>query len=230
MKRFILILVLTSLLAGCGALPDSFSFFSSPTPTHTPAPTATPFKMPATFTPDLFVINTEQPTSTAMPGASAPPDVTDTARPLPTTTARSTITLEPLDPFLFTPSPAIFINTQRSTSQLVWGYNCDGSRSIRFTTNVKKVKRLKYVLLFVRLQDKYSARHTEWGAGAIMSDNDQGVYFYTLDVDQIADYESYQDAWVQYQFVASTVGLTVLGRSVVSRNEISLTHCSIFNP
>ena len=66
----------------------------------------------------------------------------------------------------------------------------------------------------------------EWGAGAIMSDNDQGKYFYTLELDQIEDYDKFMDAWLQYQFVASTAGLTVLGRSVVDRTSVSITHCS----
>lgn len=137
--------------------------------------------------------------------------------------------MEPLDINLFTPSAAVFIGSRPSTNQLVWGYNCDGARSIRFIASVAKVRRLKYVLLFVRLQDKYSARRTDWGAGAIMNDNDKGTYFYTLNVDQIAGYETFENAWLQYQFVASTVGLTVLGRSVVSRNEVSLTSCRIID-
>lgn len=89
--------------------------------------------------------------------------------------------------------------------------------------------RMKYVLLFIRLQDKYSGRGTEWGAGAIMSDNDQGKYFYTIHLDQIDDHEQFVDAWLQYQFVASTIGLKALGRSVVDRTSVSLTHCSYLN-
>jgi len=89
---------------------------------------------------------------------------------------------------------------------------------------------LKYVLLFYRLQDKYSGRNTEWGGGAILSDNDQGVYFYTIELDQIEDYKFFEDAWFQYQLVAATSTRRVLGRSVTSRNEVSLTHCKVFNP
>jgi len=81
------------------------------------------------------------------------------------------------------------------------------------------------VLLFIRLQDKYSGRGTQWGAGAIMHDNDQGKYFYTIHLDQIEDYEQFTDAWLQYQFVASTISLKVLGASVVDRTSVSLTHC-----
>lgn len=226
MKRFVFITVIISLLAGCTALPISLPFLGTPTTVSPPGPTATPFGLPATFTPDLFVINTQAPTTTPPTGT---PKITNTPFPTFTPTHRPTITLEPLDVSLFTPSPAIFVAVQRSTSQLVWGYNCDGARSIKFITTINKPKRLRYVLLFVRLQDKYSARHTDWGAGAIMDDNDRGVYFYTLYLDQIADYKSYEDAWLQYQFVGSTVGLTVLGRSVVSRNEVSLTSCREIN-
>lgn len=225
MKRFLIVNIIIALLAGCAPLPDALAFLS-PTQTSSPAPTPTPFALPATFTPDLFVINTDAP---AQAGTSATPVAPNTRFPTATPSARPTITLEPINISLFTPSAQLFVSTQRSTSQLVWGYNCDGARSIKFITTIVKPKRLKYVLLFVRLQDKYSARRTDWGAGAIMSDNDRGTYFYTLHVDQIAGHENFEDAWLQYQFVGSTVGLTVLGRSVVSQNEVSLTSCRAIN-
>jgi len=226
MKRSVFVVIVISLLAGCSALPGSIPFLQSPTPSSPPQPTATPFSLQASNTPDLFVINTAQPSTTPPTGAP----VLATSRPTFTPFIRPTITLEPVDQNLFTPSPNLFLAPQRSTDQLVWGYNCDGARSIKFVVQVQAVRRLKYVLLFIRLQDKYSARSTDWGAGAIMSDNDKGTYFYTLELDQIEGYKDFQDAWLQYQFVASTIALKVLGRSVASRNEVSLTHCSVFNP
>ncbi|HET9907198.1 MAG TPA: hypothetical protein VFQ23_11170 [Anaerolineales bacterium] len=227
MKRFVHIAVLLSLLSGCSSLPISIPFLQSPTPTSSPAPTATPFSLPASNTPDLFVINTSEPTSTASNGL---PLSTNTPLPIFSPTIRSTITLEPITPNLFTPSPNIFLSVQKSTTQLVWGSTCDGARSIRFTAQVMPVRRLRFVTLWYRLQDKYSGRNTEWGGGAILSDNDQGTYFYDLDLSQITGYRFYEDAWFQYQLVASTITRRVLGRSVVSRSEISLTHCTVFNP
>jgi len=227
MKRLAFITTLISLLAGCTAFPlDSIPFLGALTPSQPPQPTATPFSMPATFTPDLFALNTQAPTTTPPSGT---PRVTDTPFPTSTPTTRPTITLEPQDVHLYTPSLPIFLPPTLSTRQVVWGTTCEGDRSIKFEVQVKKVRRLRYVLLFTRLQDKYSGRNTDWGVGAIMSDNDQGTYFYKLRLDQIPDYQSYEDAWLQYQFVASTVGLTVLGRSIVSRDEISLTHCTVFS-
>jgi hypothetical protein len=173
------------------------------------------------------VLNTLEPTTTPGPGT---PSIADTPLPTFTPTFRPTITLEPIDPSLFTPSPNIFLAVQRSTTQIVWGSTCDGARSIRFTAQVMPVRRLRYVTLWYRLQDKYSGRRTNWGGGAIFSDNDQGTYFYDLDLSQIPRYRFYQDAWFQYQLVASTATQRVLGRSVVSRNEVSLTHCAVLSP
>ena len=227
MKRFILITMLVSVLTRCSGLPISLpSFLQTPTQASAPQPTATPFSLKPTFTPNLFVINTAAPTMTAGTGA---PQETNTPFPSSTPTFRSTITLEPVDPSLFTPSPNLFLAVQKNTSQLVWGYNCDGSRSIMFTAQVLPAKRLRYVTLWYRLQDKYSGRHTDWGGGAIMKDNDQGTYFYTLELNQIDDYKSYEDAWFQFQLVASTATQRVLGRSVVSRSDVSFTNCRVIN-
>lgn len=229
MKKTLSIL-LAIIITGCSALPVDLSFLTPATagPIDTVAPTVTRFPT-STATRDPFALNTEGPTEIP---ATLEPGVTPklpTRTPPPTATFRPTITLEPLDTSLFTPSPNIFNFVQKSTSQLVWGYGCDGNHSIQFIVTVTPVRRMRYVLLFIRLQDKFSGRGTEWGAGAIMSDNDQGKYFYTIHLDQIQDHEQYTDAWLQYQFVASTVGLTRLGSSVVDRTSVSLTHCKFMN-
>jgi len=224
------------ILTGCSAvsnLPFLQPPASAPTVVDTPQPTVTLMVPANTNTPDLFAINTQAPTNTlpsdAQPaGTQAVP--TKTRFPTFTPTTRPTITLEPVDISLFTPGPNPFLLISKSTSQLVWGFNCDGSRSIKFVVQViAPVKRLKYVLLFIRLQDKYSAHHTDWGAGAIMSDNKRGSYFYTFNLDQIDEYTHFEDAWLQFQFVASNIYLNRLGASVVDRSSISLTHCTVFN-
>jgi hypothetical protein len=227
MKKLNFVLVIIFLLSGCSGLPFSIPFLGTPTPTAPPQLTATPFSLGPTNTPDLFVLNTLEPTTTPPTGT---PLITDTPAPTLTPTFRPTITLEPIEPSLFTPSPNLFLAVQRSTDQIVWGSTCEGARSIRFTANVVPARRLRYVTLWYRLQDKYSGRHTEWGGGAILSDNDQGTYFYDLDLSQIQRYRLYEDAWFQYQLVASTATQRVLGRSVVSRSDVSLTHCTVFNP
>ncbi len=231
MKKLALILLVVSVLSGCSGLPSmpSIPFLQTAGPKQpgTPLPTVTPYSLEPTNTPNLFVLNTAAPTNTPATGT---PLVTDTATPEFTATIRPTITLEPIDPIFFTPSPNIFLNVQRSTSQLVWGSTCEGARFIKFTAQVMPVRRLRYVTLWYRLQDKYSGRHTDWGGGAIFKDNDQGTYFYTLELSQLQHYRYYEDAWLQYQLVASTSYQKALGRSVVSQNQVSLTHCKVLHP
>lgn len=229
MKRLFFILLLVSLLAGCSGFPISIPFLQTPTAVVVTSPqlTATPFSLQSTSTADLFVINTADASTTQSTGTLP---AANTSFPTFTPTARPTITFEPIDPSLFTPSPNLFLTVQKSTNLIVWGSTCDGDRSIRFTAQVLPAKRLKYVTLWYRLQDKYSGRHTDWGGGAILSDNDQGTYFYTLELNQIHRYRYFEDAWFEYQLVASTLTKKVLGRSVVSRGEVSLTHCKVINP
>jgi len=229
MKKLSFVLIVLSLLSGCSGFPVSIPFLgtSVPTQSNLPQPTATPFSLADTNTPDLFVLNTIAPTTT--PGTGVPA-MTDTPLPTFTPTFRPTITLEAIDPSLFTPSPNLFLAVQRSTTQIVWGSTCEGARTIKFTAQVMPARRLRFVTLWYRLQDKYSGRHTDWGGGAILSDNDQGTYFYNLELSQIQSYRYYEDAWFQYQLVASTVTRRVLGRSVVSRADVSLTHCTVINP
>ena len=220
-------LVIILLLSGCGGSPVSIPFLQTPVPPGSPASTVTPYSLDPTNTPDLFILNTLPPTTTPF---TETPIVTDTPLPTFTPTFRATITLEPISPSLFTPSPNLFMSVVRSTDQIVWGSTCEGARSIRFTAQVAPARRLRFVTLWYRLQDKYSSRQTDWGGGAIMKDNDQGTYFYDLELSQIDRYRYFEDAWFQYQLVASTVTKKVLGRSVVSRSDVSLTHCKVLNP
>ncbi len=228
MKKFVLSMLVIA-LAGCSVLQD-LPFLQSPTPppTLSPAPTVTPLTPRVSNTPDLFAINTPTVTNTLDANAPIP---TNTPIPTTTRTIRPTITLEPVDISLFTPGPNPFILLSKSTTQLVWGFTCDGAREIKFVVQlVQPLRRLKYVTLWYRLQDKYSAMQTDWGGGVIMLDNDRGTYYYTVTLDQIKDYDKFYDAWLQFQFVASTVSRKRLGSSVVDRTSISLTHCSVLNP
>lgn len=226
-QRTVSLAIIFLLLSACGGSPISIPFLQTPAPASTPQPTVTPYSLDPTNTPDLFVLNTLPPTTTPF---TETPIVTDTPLPTFTPTFRVTITLEPISPNLFTPSPNLFMSVVRSTDQIVWGSTCQGARSIRFTAQVAPARRLRFVTLWYRLQDKYSSRQTDWGGGAIMKDNDQGTYFYELELSQIDRYRFYEDAWFQYQLVASTVTRRVLGRSVVSRSDVSLTHCKVLNP
>ena len=161
MKKLAFMLGIVLILSGCSGLP-SIPFLQTAVHGKPPTPlsTVTPYSLQPTNTPNLFILNTLAPSGTASTGTPAEKS-TPTLEFTPTT--RPTITLEPIDPIFFTPSPNIFLSVQRSTDQIVWGSTCEGSRFIKFTASVQLVRRLSYVTLWYRLQDKYSSRHTDWG-------------------------------------------------------------------
>lgn len=227
MKKFVPF-IFALILAGCSGL-SNLPFLQTPTAevANSPRPSAQP-TVTLIPTTDLFAIDTPVPSATLAAGETPP---TSTLFPTFPPTQRSTITLEPVDITLFTPGPNPFTLLSKSTSQLVWGSTCEGARSIKFVVQViTPVRRLKYVTLWYRLQDKYSARNTDWTGGAIMFDNDRSTYFYTLDISQITGYKKFEDAWLQFQFVASNVYLHRLGSSIVDRSSTSVTHCTAFTP
>jgi hypothetical protein len=230
MKKFVLA-ILTLILAGCSGLSNlPFLQTSTPRAPSSPQPSVTLISEGYTKTPDPFATNTPEPTATLAVGET-PATSTSTLFPTIPPTRRPTITVEPIDITLLTPGPNPFALVSKSTSQIVWGPTCDGARSIKFVVQVvTPVRRLKYVTLWYRLQDKYSARRTDWIGGAIMFDNDRNTYFYTLELNQLTGYEKFEDAWLQFQFVASNVYLHRLGSSVVDLTSTSVTHCTVFNP
>ena len=207
------------MLASCSSLPSLSSFL--PQPTETQTITASP-------TSTLAVGETRLPTET--PTITLTPTTVSTRTPFAsrTPTHRPTITFPAPNLALSTPGSSIFSFIQISGGLIQWG-RCGGPDAITFTVNVTKVPRLYYVLLFLRLQDKYTNLGTEWGAGAIMKGN-KAVYTYTVTVDNITRYQDFDDAWLQYQIVASDSRLKHLGSTIVHINDISITHCATPTP
>ncbi|MCK7520348.1 MAG: hypothetical protein MZV64_23030 [Ignavibacteriales bacterium] len=217
------IILLVIVLSGCSAIPLDLSFPTPDTPCsdrHTPTdrhqlPLADRHTRPVR----CQYRSADGDSATLEPGVV--PSRTPTLPPTPARPSR----LKRFDPTLFTPSPNIFQFVQESTTQIV-GSTCDGDRSIMFTATVTLCGGCDTCSCSSACRISTVDAAPNGRAGAIMKDNDQGKYFYKLELDQINDYNKFEDAWLQYQLVASTVGLTVSGRSVVDRTSVSVTHCS----
>ncbi len=223
MKRSIVLIVVAILLSAC-SLPDLSYLLPAvpPTPTATSSPTATlaPGETPL---PTETATSTETPTDTPVPDSPTP---NFTAAP----SKRPTITLPPSGYNLSTPRSPIFASITTSGSLIRWG-GCNGPTEIVFTVRVARTQGLYYVLLFMRLQDKYSSLGTDWGGGAIMNANEsKTVYTYTVTKDNISRYRDFDEAWLQYQIVATDRSRKVLGRSLVYPDQINLVHCATPTP
>jgi len=178
------------------------------TPTITPVPTFT-----------------TTPTLLGESGGGVVDDTGATAVPLPTLYVVPTATAAPKTT-LFGGQDSIILSMALSNDILFWGY-CDAPHYVDVDVRLANTIRVTNVLLFMRLVDKGGNQSTAWGGGAIMENVTGGYYTYRLRPENIAHYEEFKDAWIEYQVVVLTYGFRSLGRSPVYREEFSLRKCQV---
>jgi hypothetical protein len=218
MRKILYNFVLAFTLTAC-SFNDVIALIMTPTPladTSTPIPLYTPSHTP-TISP-----TPPTPTYTATPtpiGANSLGEDIPVFTPLPTSTPapQSSIFLAPGN---------LISSLTVSSDILYWGY-CDDPHYVNFDVRLSYNKRVKYVLLFMRLEDKGGNQSTGWGGGAIMQkvSKNSTEYTYRVRPENISYYEEFKDAWIEYQVIVATSGLTTLARTPVYRTNLSLKWC-----
>ena len=228
MKKKIYILLLSVFLSSCASLSDLANLIITPTPVPhedtatptasiTPAPTqnffATSTPTPITFTPTVTQIGAElfTPTGTA----------TDFPFPAPglPATAVSGNYLTPVD--------VGFVSVLYSNSVMYWNEGPCMPRDIKVSAFVQDTVNTDKVLLFTRLREKKNTLNiTDWNSGAIMIKADNGAFNYDIHTWNLRHYFYFKDAWLEYQLVAVTNKLEVIGRTQIYDRNISLTRCN----
>lgn len=218
MKRIVISFVILFSLTAC-SFNDVIALIMTPTPladTSTPTLLYTP-----SYTPTISP-TPPTPTYTATPtpiGANSIGEDVPVFTPLPTST--------PVPQSSFFLAPGNLISSLSVSSDILyWGY-CDDPHYVDFDVSLMSNKRVKYVLLFMRLEDKGGNQSTAWGGGAIMQKVSKNSTYYTYRVrpENISYYEEFKDAWIEYQIVVATSGLTTLARTPVYRTNLSLKWC-----
>jgi hypothetical protein len=227
MKTFIQILLLSIFLSGCTALQNIAQLVASPTAPPPPA-TSTPFSSvtpiptenffatststPLTFTPTVTAIGAElfTPTNTQTPFPTPAPGIT---RP-------------PSSSNIFTPQSFGFLSVLISNNTMYWNEGPCTPRDIKVSAFVEDTVNTDKVLLFTRLREKKNTLNvTDWNAGAIMVKADNGSFNYDIHTWNLRRYYYFKDAWLEYQLVAVTKDLDVIGRTAISDRNISLVRC-----
>ena len=225
MKKFIHILLLSVFLSSCTALQNVGQLITSPT-APPPADTATPFESATPIpTQNLFATSTSTPltftpTVTAIGAELFTP--TNTETPFPT------VGLPP-DAFTgnyFTPKSVGFLAVLISNNLMYWNEGPCTPRSIKVSAFVEDVINTHRVLLFTRLREKRNTLNvTEWNSGAIMTKADNGSFNYDVHTFNLRRYFYFKDAWLEYQLVAVTEDLEIIGRTGIYDRNISLVRC-----
>lgn len=225
MKKIIPILLLSIFVSGCTALQNVGQLITSPT-APPPADTSTPFVSATPIpTQNLFATSTSTPltftpTVTALGAELFTPTNTETPFPTPGL---------PPDAFsgnYFTPKNVGFRAILISNNLMYWNEGPCSPRSVKISAFVEDMINTHRVLLFTRLREKRNTLNvTEWNSGAIMTKADNGSFNYDVHTFNLRRYFYFKEAWLEYQLVALTENLEIIGRTGIYDRNISLVRC-----
>jgi hypothetical protein len=229
MKKKSYILVLSIFLSSCASLseiaqliitPTPAPILETPTPTLsvTPAPTqnlfATATSTPLTYTPTVTQIGAELFTPTG------------TATDFPTNFPTMGLPPGILNNDYFTPVNTGFLAVLLSNNLMYWNEGPCMPRNIKISAFVEDTINTDKVLLFTRLREKKNTLNvTDWNAGAIMIEADNGSFNYDIHTWNLRRYYYFKDAWLEYQLVSVTEDLDVIGRTQIYDRNLSLVRC-----
>lgn len=224
MKKIIPVILLITLLAGCSGLPNVAQLFATPAPvivnTDTPVPTVT-----LITTQDLFAIATSTPVTFTPTNTPLVPNQAPTVTPLPRPTFSAP--LNDLESSNYFTKNEGFQAVLISGNVIYWNEGPCMPRDVKISAFVQNPLDTDKVLLFMRLREKKNTLNvTNWGAGAEMIRADNGAFTYDIRTFNLNRYYYFKDAWLEYQMVAVTEKLEVVGRTQIYDRSVSLTKCN----
>lgn len=217
MKTKYILLLCAVLLFACTLLPAAVptavpTFTFTNIPTDAPTASATPITPTLTFTATPPLAG--QRTRTSTPPT---PDFTPTQA---TVTPLFLITAD-------TPTPGVdmkgFVAITISEKAFYKGTKCQPA-SVKFTAQVADPAGTAFVVLFVRFKSKLTGSTSKWTSLAMQSIG-AGTYSYDLISDVMKGVDSFENAWVQYQFVATDVNAREIGHTDTFSEKLTLLEC-----
>ncbi len=223
MKKISILLICAVLISACSMTVDQF-FGAPPTPTPAPTITNTPTDKP-TFTPTVPTPTyTLTPTMVGLKTKTSTPDLSPTqllltpldVTALPSETPISLVTQVPMEGF---------ISISTSSEVFYKGKECQPV-SVKFTTQVADPINTKFVVLFVRFKSRQSGATSEW-TSITMQGAGVGTYAHDLVPSEMKAVDYFENAWVQYQFVATDSNSKEVGRTDTFSERLTLLECVI---
>jgi hypothetical protein len=223
MKKISILFIFAALLSACSMTVYEFLGIKPPvtaapvvfTNTPTTAPTFTATVPSPTFTSTPTMVG--QKTRTATPYFT----------PTPLILAPLDVTVLPsITPIALLPQVAIpgFVSVSLSDEAFYKGQDCQPT-SVKFTVQVAEPARVAFVLLFVRFKSKQSGVTSEWADSIAMQSVGGGTYMHDLITLEMKAVNSFENAWVQYQIVATDSNSKQVGKTDVFSERLTLLEC-----
>jgi len=222
MKKISILLIYAVLLSAC-----SMTEFLGLSPAPTTAPTFTMTNVPTdapTFTPTVPTPTfTTTPTLVGLKTKTSTPDFTPT--PLLLTPLGVTLlpSATPISLATQVPMPG-FLSISVSDEQFYKGKDCLPT-SVKFTVQVADPANTAFVLLFVRFKSKQTGTTSEWTDSIAMESIGVGTFAHDLIPSEMKAVDLFENAWVQYQLVATDAHSNKLGKTDIFSEKLSLLEC-----
>ncbi|MHC1784376.1 MAG: Ig-like domain-containing protein [Anaerolineaceae bacterium] len=196
----------------CPILPPTPVGFTPPPPPVCGDPTQVPPAVTPSATPVPLIA----------PALVRPQPTLPCRMPTPTEVGVSATPVPPVcpvtpTPVCITPTPTpvkstgITFTHTVSAAQFFYGGCAPGQVTIDVA--VSNPAAVRDVYLFTRLEDQESGAQTPWDDGHSMNPQGNGLYRITLNGDGIPNYNTYDIAWLIYQFVSTDSSQVINGRS-----------------
>lgn len=220
-NKWVIIILFVSLLSACNFTPEEIFLLPTKIPTLPPTPYMSPVKTP-TVIPTM-----PTPTYTSTPtfvGAKSPTPIQPTQAEMTEMTPTPVLLLK-LTPDTVTPTIQMkgFVRVSADGDVFYTGAACQ-PQSIKFTAQAADPANTEYVVLFVRLKSKQTGAKSDW-TSITMDNLGTGAFTHELTAKEIKSRESFKDAWVDYQFVATNIADNEVGRTAIFSEKLTLLTC-----
>jgi hypothetical protein len=216
MKKVLVVLLMTALLSSCSMTAEELFLIPTSTLPPTRIPSNTPTDMP-TFTPTVPTL-TYTPTPTLF-GLKSP-----TVTPQESSTPTAFTPFNLITPDTMTPSVVMegFVAVFTSADEF-YKKGCEPGL-VKFTAQVAKPIDVNFVVLFVRFKSKQTGNTSEWTSIGMQSMG-AGTFSHDLLPDEMKGVDSFKNAWVEYQLVATNIDARELGRTAIFSEKLTLLNC-----
>jgi hypothetical protein len=224
MKRKFTLLFFVFALSACSMNMDQLL---GRQPTLIPAPTSRNTSTAApTFTPTV-----PSPTFTVTPtmvGLKAKTATLDSS-PTPLMFTQPGVTLLPTNtPLVLVPQVNMvgFVSVSVSSEVFYKGKECLPG-SVMFTAQVADAAGVGFVVLFVRFKSKLTGTTSEWTSIEMQRGNVPGFFTHELAPLEMKAVDGFENAWVQYQLVATDGNAKQIGRTDIFDERLALLNCVV---
>lgn len=119
-----------------------------------------------------------------------------------------------------------FVSVAVSDAEFYKGKKCPPV-STKITAQVSDLANTAFVVLFVRFRSKLTGATSEWTSIGMQPAGTPGFYTHELVPLEMKGLDAFENAWVEYQIVATDPNTKEVGRTGIFKEQLTLLECVV---